>query len=61
SLHYELLKLNDAMFIETNPIPVKAALAIMGRIDNEFRAPLCAPSDQNLATLKSVLQQYKLV
>ena len=61
SLHYELLKLNDAMFLETNPIPVKAALAIMGRIDNEFRAPLCAPSDQNLATLKSVLQQYKLV
>ena len=61
SLHYELLKLNDAMFIETNPIPVKAALAIMGRIDNEFRAPLCVPSDQNLATLKSVLQQYKLV
>ncbi|GIS84854.1 MAG: 4-hydroxy-tetrahydrodipicolinate synthase [Nitrospina sp.] len=41
SLHYELLKLNDVMFIETNPIPVKAALAIMGRIDNEFRAPLC--------------------
>ena len=61
SLHYELLKLNDAMFLETNPIPVKAALAIMGRIDNEFRAQLCAPSDQNLATLKSVLQQYKLV
>jgi 4-hydroxy-tetrahydrodipicolinate synthase len=61
SLHYELLKLNDAMFIETNPIPVKAALAIMGRIDNEFRAPLCPPSEENLATLKSVLQEYKLV
>ena len=61
SLHYELLKLNDVMFIETNPIPVKAALAIMGRIDNEFRAPLCSPSDQNLATLKSVLQEYTLI
>ena len=36
-LHYELLKLNDIMFIETNPIPVKAALALMGRIQNEFR------------------------
>jgi 4-hydroxy-tetrahydrodipicolinate synthase len=44
SIHYELMKLNDIMFIETNPIPVKTALAIMGRIDNEFRAPLCAPS-----------------
>ena len=60
SLHYELLKLNDVMFIETNPIPVKAALVIMGRIDNEFRAPLCPPSDQNLSTLKSVLQEYTL-
>ena len=61
SLHYELLKLNDVMFIETNPIPVKAALVIMGRIDNEFRAPLCPPADQNLSTLKSVLREYTLV
>ena len=61
SLHYELLKLNDVMFIETNPIPVKAALAIMGRIDNEFRAPLCPPSNHNLATLNSILQEYSLV
>ena len=60
SLHYELLKLNDVMFIETNPIPVKAALAIMGRIDNEFRAPLCAPSENNLAALQSVLEEYSL-
>ena len=58
SLHYELLKLNDVMFIETNPIPVKAALAIMGRIDNEFRLPLCPPSDDNLNKLKSVLKEY---
>jgi len=61
SLHYELLKLNDVLFIETNPIPVKAALAMMGKIDNEFRAPLCPPSKSKLATLKSVLQEYSLV
>ena len=60
SAHYELMKLNDIMFIETNPIPVKAALAIMGRIDNEFRAPLCPPSKDNLATLQSVLEEYSL-
>ena len=60
SVHYELMKLNDIMFIETNPIPVKAALAIMGRIDNEFRAPLCPPSEGNLATLQSVLEEYSL-
>ena len=58
--HYELMKLNDIMFIETNPIPVKTALAIMGRIDNEFRAPLCAPSENNLAALQSVLKEYSL-
>lgn len=60
SIHYELMKLNDIMFIETNPIPVKTALAIMGRIDNEFRAPLCAPSENNLAALQSVLKEYSL-
>ena len=61
SLHYELLKLNDVMFVETNPIPVKAALALMGHIDNEFRLPLCPPSDDNLNKLKSVLKEYSLV
>ena len=60
-LHYELLKLSDVMFIETNPIPVKAALALMGLIENEFRAPLCAPSEENLAKLKAVLKTYDLV
>ena len=60
SVHYELMKLNDIMFIETNPIPVKAALAIMGRIDNEFRPPLCPPSKDNLVTLQSVLEEYSL-
>jgi 4-hydroxy-tetrahydrodipicolinate synthase len=58
SLHYELLKLNEVMFVETNPIPVKAALAVMGRIGNEFRLPLCPPSDDNLNKLKAVLKEY---
>ena len=58
SLHYELLKLNDVMFVETNPIPVKAALAVMDLIGNEFRLPLCPPSDDNLNKLKSVLKEY---
>ncbi len=61
SLHYELMKLNDIMFIETNPIPVKAALAVMGKVDNEFRAPLCPPSDESLEKLKSVLREYSLI
>ncbi len=60
TLHYELLKLNDIMFIETNPIPVKAALALMGRIENEFRPPLCPPSAEHLAQLKAILTSYAL-
>ncbi len=60
ALHYELLKLNDIMFIETNPIPVKAALVLMGRIENEFRPPLCAPSGEHLSQLKAVLTDYAL-
>lgn len=61
TLHYELLKLNDIMFIETNPIPVKTALALMGRIENEFRAPLCAPSEEHLSQLQAVLKAYALI
>jgi len=61
ALHYELLALNDIMFIETNPIPVKAALALMGRIESEFRAPLCPPTEEHLSQLKTVLKVYALV
>ena len=60
ALHYELLKLNDVMFIETNPIPVKAALALMGRIENEFRPPLCPPTEEHLSQLKTTLGIYAL-
>ena len=61
ALHYELLKLNDIMFVETNPIPVKSALALMNRIQNEFRAPLCPPSEESLSQLKTVLKAYALI
>ena len=61
ALHYELLKLNDFMFIETNPIPVKAALVLMGRIENEFRPPLCPPSEESLTQLTAVLKSYSLL
>jgi len=61
ALHYELLKLNDIMFVETNPIPVKSALALMDRIQNEFRAPLCPLSEESLSQLKTVLKAYALI
>ena len=61
ALHYEMLRLNDIMFVETNPIPVKSALALMDRIQNEFRAPLCPPSEESLSQLKTVLKAYALI
>jgi 4-hydroxy-tetrahydrodipicolinate synthase len=60
-LHYRLEPLNYAMFFETNPLPVKTALALMGRIHEEFRLPLCPMAAENKARLKKVLKDYKLV
>ncbi len=54
-LHYKLEPINYAMFIETNPIPVKTSLALMGKIKEEFRLPLCEMSSSNKEKLKSIL------
>lgn len=61
SLHYKLEPINSAMFIETNPIPVKTALAMMGKIKEECRMPLCAMSDANKAKLQGILQAHGLI
>ncbi len=61
ALHYELRKINDVLFIETNPVPVKTALSLMGKIDGELRPPLSPLSTDNLETLKSVLSEYSLL
>lgn len=60
-LHYKLEPLNQAMFIETNPIPVKTALAMMGKIAEEFRLPLCEMAEANREKLKKVLKDYGLI
>ncbi len=60
-IHYMLEPLNASMFIETNPIPVKTALAMMGRIREEFRLPLCEMSGPNKEKLRNVLKSYRLV
>lgn len=60
-LHYKLEPLNHAMFIETNPIPVKTALALMGKIEEEFRLPLCEMSPANKEKLKKVLADSGLI
>ncbi|MGW8322356.1 MAG: 4-hydroxy-tetrahydrodipicolinate synthase, partial [Thermodesulfobacteriota bacterium] len=60
-IHFMLEELNAAMFIESNPIPVKTALTMMRKIKEEFRLPLCPMSKENKAKLRSVLQKYGLV
>lgn len=60
-IHYKLEPLNAAMFIETNPIPAKTALAMMGKIQEEFRLPLCEMSPANKEKLQKVLREYKLI
>ncbi|RLC50594.1 MAG: 4-hydroxy-tetrahydrodipicolinate synthase [Candidatus Cloacimonadota bacterium] len=60
-LHLKLLKLNNMMFIETNPIPVKESLHLMGLIERELRLPMCKLQDENLEILKVVLNEYKLI
>jgi 4-hydroxy-tetrahydrodipicolinate synthase len=60
-LHYRMSPLIDALFIETNPTPVKAALAMMGKIAYELRLPLCKMSEKNHTVLKKVMQDYGLI
>ncbi len=61
SLHDELLSINQTLFIETNPIPIKTALAWMGYCSEEFRLPLVAMSKENQEKLKAVMKRYGLV
>jgi len=58
---YRLFPLCQAMFFETNPIPVKTSLALMGKIQDEMRLPLCPMAPANLDRLKKVLTDYGLI
>jgi len=60
-LHYKLYPLCRAMFIETNPLPVKTALAKMGMIEKEWRLPLVGMEEENEKKLEKVLSDYGLI
>ncbi len=60
-LHRRYLALMQANFIESNPIPVKAALAIMGRIGENYRLPLVPMKKENRAKLEKLLLELELV
>ncbi|MBI4126883.1 MAG: 4-hydroxy-tetrahydrodipicolinate synthase [Deltaproteobacteria bacterium] len=61
TLHEELAALTAAMFIDTNPIPAKTALALMGKCREEFRLPLVPIGDDNREKLRAILAQYRLL
>ena len=59
-LHAKILPLAKAMFTETNPIPIKKAVEILGLCSGELRLPLCEISDENAIKLKNALEVYGL-
>ncbi|MEW6247192.1 MAG: 4-hydroxy-tetrahydrodipicolinate synthase [Nitrospirota bacterium] len=60
-LHFKLSPLFAALFLETNPIPVKAALSMMGKIEEELRLPLCPIGQENRDKLARVMKDYGLI
>lgn len=60
-LHFKLEPLNKGMFIETNPISVKTALSLMGKVKEEMRLPLCPMSSENKEKLENIMKNYGLI
>ncbi|NLK62101.1 MAG: 4-hydroxy-tetrahydrodipicolinate synthase [Fusobacteria bacterium] len=60
-IHQKLFKLNQNMFIETNPVPVKAVMEMLGKINGAVRLPLVGISDESKNTLQNILKKLELV
>jgi 4-hydroxy-tetrahydrodipicolinate synthase len=61
ALHFKLLPLIKAVFLETNPIPIKTAMGLLGMCEPGLRLPMCSMSNDNLEKLKKSLRDYKLL
>jgi 4-hydroxy-tetrahydrodipicolinate synthase len=61
AIHYKLLPLIKAMFIETNPIPVKTAMGLLGMCEPALRLPMCPMMPENEEKLKKALKEYGLL
>ena len=61
ALHLKMLEIHSTMFIDSNPVPVKTALSLMGKIDAHVRLPLAPLSAANLARLTAVMKGYGLI
>lgn len=60
-LHLYLLKISNVMFIETNPVPVKTGVALMGKCRDEVRLPLAPLVEANRAKLAAIMKEYGLI
>lgn len=60
-LHHEMFAMNEALFFETNPGPVKYVLGLMDKIKPELRLPLVLPSEENQRKLRKVAERYGLI
>ena len=61
AINEKLLPLIETLFIETNPIPVKTAVSLMGLCSADMRLPMCEMEEANLAKLKQALKNYGLL
>ncbi len=60
-LHNRLMPLFKGIFAETNPIPIKAALAMKGMIAESYRLPMCEMQPENREKLKKILEELKII
>jgi 4-hydroxy-tetrahydrodipicolinate synthase len=60
-IHNRLLRLMNLNFLESNPIPVKASLALLGLCEESFRLPLCPPTESTREALRSALRELGLL
>jgi 4-hydroxy-tetrahydrodipicolinate synthase len=61
AIHNRLLRLMNLNFVESNPIPVKASLALMGLCEESYRLPMCPPAEATREALRSALRELDLL
>lgn len=59
-MHYKLSDFFSSLFLETNPIPVKKMMALLGKIESVYRLPLCEPEEKTVLALQEIIKKYKL-
>ena len=61
AVHHRILPLMQINFVESNPVPVKAAMAAMGLLEETFRLPMCSPTPASREKIVHVLKELQLL